>query len=68
MLPERSCSKQFAKTVGGEARGANDATDGVGVDRIVAGNGQNSLAISHDDVFALADDAKAGFFQSTHCM
>jgi hypothetical protein len=36
---------------------------GEGIDGIVAGDGQNADAVSHDNVLALASNAKTGFLE-----
>ena len=41
-----------------QSRIADDARHGDGVDRIVAGNGQDAMTVTHHDVPSLAHDRK----------
>jgi hypothetical protein len=52
--------QQFTKLLDREAGIPGDATHGEGVDRIVTRDGDNTLAVAHDDVLALTRDAKPG--------
>jgi len=45
---------------------ARNATHRESVYWVVARNGHNANTIRHDDVFTLAQDSKAGLFQSLH--
>jgi len=59
-------SKQRSELLNGEARVVDDSTHRECVDRIVARDSDNSGAVSHDDVFALASDSKASLFERFH--
>jgi hypothetical protein len=58
--------QQLSKLVDGQACVSNDATHSEGIDGIATGDGNDSNAVRHDDVPALADNAEAGFLQSLH--
>jgi len=43
-----------------------DTTHGVGVHGIVARDGEDAAAVTHDDVLALTSDAEAGLLKGPH--
>jgi hypothetical protein len=53
-------SKKIAELLGSETGGANDDSHRIGIYGIVARNGHNPLAIAHNYVFALPNNAEAG--------
>jgi hypothetical protein len=59
-------SNKFAELFHAEAGITRDAAHRESVYGIVARNRHNANPIRHDDVFALAEDAKAGLLQSLH--
>ena len=59
-------SQQRLERVDGQASVAYDTAHGEGVHGIVAGDGQNTDAVGHDDVLALAGDTKTSFLQGTN--
>lgn len=58
--------QQFAELIDGEPGIANETAHRKCVDRIVAGNGQDTLAIRHDDMLALTRDPKPRLFEGSH--
>ncbi len=58
--------QQLTELVNGKARVAGDAAHGERVDRIVAGNGHDALAVAHDDVLSLTHDPETSLFQCAH--
>ena len=58
--------KQITKLFDREARISSNAAQGKRIDRVVARNRHDTLAVAHDDVFALAHNPKPGLFQSAY--
>ena len=58
--------QEVFERVDGEAGVTHDTAHGEGVNGIVAGDGQNTDAVGHDDVLALAGDTKISFLQGTN--
>ena len=57
--------KQLAKRFDGEAGVADDTAEGKRVDGVVTRDGEDARAVGHNDVLALADHRKSGFFECT---
>ena len=57
--------QQRAEFLNGQARILHDATERQRVDRIVAGNGENTHTVRHERVLAFAGDPKPGLFKGT---
>lgn len=55
--------KQFAKLLNRQASIPSDTAHGVGVDGIVARDGDDTLTVAHNDVSALTHDAKSGLLE-----
>jgi hypothetical protein len=53
-----SLSEKSVEFFDGKTCVARDAAHGESIDRVMSGNRQDSLAIRHDDVLALSNDAK----------
>lgn len=60
--------QQRAEVVDCKTRVLDDAAHRDGIDRIVARDRQDSLAVAHHDVLALTHDPEAGLLQSAHCV
>ena len=58
--------EELSELFDGQSRIPDDAAHCDGVYRVMARNGEEADAISHDDVGALPEDPKAGFLQSGH--
>lgn len=56
--------KESFELFNGQASVPHDTTHDNGVDGVRAWDGENSDAVGHDDVLALAHDAKPGLFES----
>ena len=56
--------KQLAKLFDGEASVAGDTAQGECVDWIVTRDREDARSVGHNDVLALADHRKSGFFES----
>ena len=50
----------------GETSVTNDTAHCVFIDRVVAGNRENTTAVTHYNVLTLIDDFETGFFQSSN--
>jgi len=59
-------SQQRPEILNGEAGVAYDPTHRERVDGIVARNRDDSGAVGHNDVLALASDSKPGLFERSH--
>jgi len=59
----RARLKERLERVDCKAGVTHDAGHGECIDWIVPWDGQNTHAVGHDDVLALASDAKAGFLE-----
>lgn len=66
LLGTAARSQQFFELINVQTGIANDLCHRVSVDRVVPRNLHGAHSIAHDDVFALADENKAGLFQSAH--
>ncbi len=58
--------KEFLEIVNAKAGIANDPAHGKCLDGIVARQGNESFAVAHDDVLALANNAKASFLEGSN--
>jgi len=58
--------QQILEFLNREARIANNASHGISINRIVPWDRKDSRAIRHDNVFALANDAKVRLLQGSH--
>ena len=58
--------KKFFELLDGQPSVAGNAAHGESIHRIVSRNRHDANTVRHDNVFALAHDAKAGLFQSAH--
>ena len=61
-----SPSQQLLELFGCETCVVNNAPHRISVNRIVPGDSEDSGAIRHDNVFALANDAKSRLLQGSH--
>jgi hypothetical protein len=61
MRPHRS--QELLELIDRETRIAHDARHGLRIDGIGSRDGQDSNTVGHDDVLALAGDAKASLLQ-----
>ena len=61
-----SPSEQLLELFGCETCVVNNAPHRISVNRIVPGDSEDSGAIRHDNVFALANDAKSRLLQGSH--
>ena len=60
--------EQLPELLNREAGITDDTAHGEGIDRVVTGNGENTLPIGHYDVLALARDPETGLFERAHCI
>jgi len=58
--------QQFTKLLNRQASIPSDTAHGVGVDGIVARDGDDTLTVAHDDVLALTHDAKSRLHECAH--
>jgi hypothetical protein len=56
-------SEQFAKLLDCESCVTNDSTHGEGIHRVVARNRKDALAVRHDDMFTLPQNAESSPLQ-----
>ena len=68
LLDECIPSEQFLELFHREAGIAIDTSHRKSIYGVVTRNSDHSNSIRHDDMFALADNAKAGFLQSVDCI
>ena len=61
---EGGYSEQFAKLLDGEPGVTNDPTHREGIHRVVARNRKDALAVRHDDMFTLPQNAESSPLQS----
>src|SRR5664280_2039125 len=61
-------SEQFSELLDGESGVADNAAHREGIHRVVARNGKNALAIRHDDVSTLPQNAESNLLQSTNSL
>jgi len=63
-LGDTNGPKQLAKLFDGEAGVPDDTAEGKRVDGVVTRDGEDTRAVGHNDVLALADHRKSGLFES----
>lgn len=59
--------KKLTKLLRGKAGVTHNASERERINRVIARDGKNARAIGHDDMLALANDAKSGFLESANC-
>jgi hypothetical protein len=60
--------EEISKPIDSQARVANNSAHCESVDWIMPRNGEDSLAIGHDNGLALAENAKSSAFQRSNCL
>ena len=61
-----SASQEFSELLWCQSGIAHDSTQGERIDRIVAGYGENSSVVGHNDVLALTGDSESCLLERAH--